>query len=158
MSLSNFNRPWWAGGRLGWLIRGSSIHLAAQPCRDFPQHLIPRAKQIKGMSTALAAQGAAPAVRLLLVLLLLWATFSCQQPRLSDHFCRQTDLSPPKCLLPTASTHRRQSQDSREAGHRPVSWLGIAYLMAHDILTLSHGWASCDKAAKLNAGLDRASL
>ena len=87
------------GRRANWLAYPRQQHKlgsAAQPCQDFPQLLIPRATQINDMSAALAAQGAAPAM-LLLLLLLLWVTFSCQLPRLSDHFCRQTIISPPKC-------------------------------------------------------------
>ena len=113
------------GRRANWLAYPRQQHTlgsAAQTCRDFPQLLIPRATQIKDLSAALTAQSAAPAV-LLLLLLLLWATFSCQLPRLSDHFCRQTDHSPPKCpVVPlTPGTHKMLAR------------LGIA---------LSHGWAS----------------
>ena len=101
------------GRRANWL--------ATQTCQDFPQLLFPRATQINDMSAALAAQGAAPAM--LLLLLLLWVTFSCQPLRLSDHFCRQTDISPPECpVVPLP-----------HGNHKILARLGIA---------LSHGWAS----------------
>ena len=112
------------GRRANWLAYPRQQHklgAAAQPCQDFPQLLIPRATQINDMSAALAAQGAAPAM--LLLLLLLWATFSCQLPRLSDPFCRQTDLSPLKCPVVPLTP----------GNHKILARLGIA---------LSHGWAS----------------
>ena len=111
------------GRRANWLAypQQHKLGAAAQPCQDFPQLLIPRATKIKDMSAALRAPGAAAAV--LLLLLLLWATFSCQLPRLSDHFCRQTLISPPKCPCVPLTP----------GNHKILARLGIA---------LSHGWAS----------------
>ena len=108
------------GRRANWLAYPRQQHKlggAAQPCRDFPQLLILRATQIKHMSAALAAAAAAIVGNIFLPTA---STDRSLRPA-SRHF-------PSK--MSCCRTRPQHSQDSREAGHRPVSWMGIA---------LSHG-------------------
>ena len=133
------------GRRANWLAYPRQQHKlggAAQPCRDFPQLLIPRATQIKDMSAALAASAASVGTIFL-------PTASTDRSLLpaSRHF---------PSYLSCCRTRPQRSQDSRETGHRPVSWLGI---------TLSHGSRYSRTAGRpvtkkqinstLVAGLDR---